>query len=187
MGTHQPIAAATEETCLDCREGAPDPRALRQALGRFATGVTVITTRTPTGKLEGLTANSFSSVSLDPPLVLWSLRRQAPSLASFRDSGCFAVNVLGAEQVALSRHFATPLADKFAGQAMAEGHGGCPLLPGCLARFECATEQLVEAGDHIIFIGRIHRLTHREGVPLLFNAGHYSLPAALTAQEGRTP
>ena len=173
--------SAGDEICIDCAGAAPEPRALRQALGRFATGITVITTRTPEGRLEGLTANSFSSVSLDPPLVLWSLRRQAPSLRGFVEAGRFAVNVLAAEQSGLSRHFATPLADKFAGVTWEEGQDGCPLLPGCLARFECRTERTVEAGDHLIFIGRIYRLKHRDGVPLLFNAGHYSLPVALTA------
>src|SRR4051794_16204005 len=93
-------------------EGATDPRLLRQALGRFATGVTVITTCTQDGKYEGLTANSFSAVSLDPPLVLWSLRLAAPSLPSFKASGCFVVNVLSTAQSRISRHFATPRHDK---------------------------------------------------------------------------
>src|SRR3712207_8714985 len=91
-----------------------DPRHLRQALGRFATGVTVITTRTPNGKLEGLTANSFSAVSLDPPFVLWSFRRNAASPQSFFDSGDFAANVLAADQGDLSPHFATRAENKFA-------------------------------------------------------------------------
>ena len=175
------VAAGPDEVLPDCAEALPDARALRQALGRFATGITVITTRTPAGKLEGVTANSFSSVSLDPPLVLWSLRVQAPSLASFLEAGRFAVNVLSSDQRTLSRHFSTPLADKFADVDWSEGHGGCPLLPDCLARFECDTETTVEAGDHVILIGRIRRLAHRDGTPLLYNAGHYSVPVALTA------
>ena len=165
---------------IDCTE-APEPRALRQALGRFATGVTVITTRAKAGKLEGMTANSFSSVSLDPPLVLWSLRRQASSLPSFLEAGCFAVNILSAEQGALSRHFATPMADKFEGLAWEAGHGGCPMLPGSLASFECDTHEVVEAGDHVILIGRIRRVTHRDGTPLVFHGGQYGTPVALTA------
>src|SRR5687767_3868649 len=128
-----------------------DPRHLRNALGRFATGVTVITTRTPDGKLEGLTANSFSAVSLDPPLVLWSLRRNASSLSSFQDSGYFAVNVLGVQQCDLSRRFATPAPDKFSGLAVTSGLGACPLLQDTLAGFECSTEHTVVGGDHIIF------------------------------------
>jgi flavin reductase (DIM6/NTAB) family NADH-FMN oxidoreductase RutF len=169
-----------EPVRIDCT-ASPEPRALRQALGRFATGVTVVTTRTKAGKLEGMTANSFSSVSLDPPLVLWSLRRQAPSLLGFLDAGCFAVNILSAEQGATSRHFATPVADKFEGVEWEPGHGGCPVLPGSLASFECDTHQVVEAGDHVILIGRIRQVTYREGTPLLFHGGQYGMPAALTA------
>ena len=150
-----------------------DQRHLRHALGRFATGVTVITTRTPQGKLEGLTANSFSAVSLDPPLVLWSLRRNASSLSSFLESGYFAVNVLGAHQCDLSRRFATPAPDKFAGLTFTAGLGGCPLLQDTLASFECSTEHTVVGGDHIIFIGRVHRATYRDGEPLIFSAGQY--------------
>lgn len=160
----------------------PDDAArFRKALGRFATGVTVITTRTEDGKLEGVTSNSFASVSLDPPLVLWSLRRQAPSLPSFVAAGRFAVNILAATQVALSRHFATPSANKFEGVAHEAGPHGCPLLADCLARFECITERLVEAGDHLIFIGRVERHMHQDGVPLLYSAGGYGTPAALPA------
>jgi flavin reductase (DIM6/NTAB) family NADH-FMN oxidoreductase RutF len=150
-----------------------DQRHLRHALGRFATGVTVITTRTADGKLEGLTANSFSAVSLDPPLVLWSLRRSASSLSSFADSGYFAVNVLAANQCDFSRHFATPSKDKFASIDYAVGLGSCPLLPDCLASFECSTEHTVTGGDHIIFIGRVLRATYRDGEPLIFSAGKY--------------
>ena len=150
-----------------------DQRHLRHALGRFATGVTVITTRTTEGKFEGLTANSFSAVSLDPPLVLWSLRRNASSLPSFHDSGYFAVNVLGAHQCDLSRRFATPARDKFAGLPLNTGLGGCPLLHDTLASFECSTEHTVIGGDHIIFIGRVHRATYRDGEPLIFSAGQY--------------
>ena len=176
-----PRGDATERH-IECPDGiASDRRALRDALGRFATGITVVSTRTPSGKLEGLTANSFSSVSLDPPLVLWSLRRQAPSLAGFLGGGWFAINVLASHQADLSRHFATPAPDKFAELPWLEGLGGCPLLPGCLARFECRTETTVEAGDHIIFIGRVARATYRDGEPLLFTSGHYCVPAAIAA------
>jgi len=175
------VARESEEpTIIDCA-AAPDALALRRALGRFATGVTVVTTRTPDGKLEGMTANSFSAVSLDPPLVLWNARRQAPSLPGFLAAGCFAVNVLHAGQAALSRHFATPLADKFAAIAWEPGLHGCPLLPETLARFECATAEVVEAGDHVIMLGRIARATQREGEPLLFAGGRYGTVTALPA------
>ncbi|WP_341987497.1 flavin reductase family protein [Azorhizobium sp. AG788] len=156
-----------------------DPRHFRRALGRFATGVTIITTRGPGGKLEGLTANSFSSVSLDPPLVLWSLKGNAPSLESFVASGVFAVNVLGTHQAPLCRHFATPAADKFAPIAHTPGLDGCPLIADALARFECRTEQVIAAGDHMIFLGRVMRVTHRDGEPLIFSTGAFWAPAAL--------
>jgi flavin reductase (DIM6/NTAB) family NADH-FMN oxidoreductase RutF len=158
---------------------AVDTPGLRQALGRFATGVAVIATRTPEGKLEGLTANSFAAVSLDPPLVLWSLRRHAPSLPAFQSSGLFSVNVLSAGQLALSRHFATPSADKFSRVAHAPGQGGCPLIEGCLAWLECRIDQAVEGGDHLIFIGRVLRASFAEGEPLIFSAGQYWRTAGL--------
>ena len=161
-----------------------DQRHLRQALGRFATGVTVVTTRTTEGKLEALTANSFAAVSLDPPLVLWSLWRNATSLPSFCESGYFAVNVLAADQCDLSRHFAMSAENKFANVASAIGLGGCPLLSDTLASFQCTTENTVVGGDHIIFIGRVHRATYRNGEPLIFSAGQYCTHALLGSAEG---
>ncbi|MCS0504291.1 flavin reductase family protein [Ancylobacter mangrovi] len=158
------------EHVIDFRS-ADDHGHFRRALGRFATGITVVTTRTAHGKLEGLTANSFSSVSLDPPMVLWSLRRQAPSLESFATSGCFAVNVLGTHQQHLCRHFATPRDDKFAAVPHSIGDHGSPLIEGAIARFECRTEQVIEAGDHLIFLGRVLRAAHRDGEPLIFATG----------------
>lgn len=156
-----------------------DPKGLREALGRFATGVTVITTMTDDGKYEGLTANSFSAVSLDPPLVLWSLRLVSPSLAAFRRSGCFVVNVLSSAQSATSRRFATPRHDKFDDVAFLSGIGGCPMLADCLAIFECRTETVLEGGDHMIFIGRVMQAHYREGEPLIFAAGRYGTHAPL--------
>lgn len=154
-------------------------RRLRSALGRFATGITVVTTRTPEGKTEGLTVNSFSSLSLDPPMVLWSLRRAAPCLSSFTRSGHFAVNILAEAQGHLSRHFSTPAADKFLDVGHEAGLGGCPILPDSLAHFECRTEQQIEAGDHVIFIGRVERFLYRDGDPLIYSAGRYCRPAAI--------
>ncbi|MFC4171084.1 flavin reductase family protein [Microvirga sp. GCM10011540] len=167
-----------------------DPRHLRQALGRFATGVTVVTTCSPTGKLEGLTANSFSSVSLDPPLVLWSLQKQAPSLESFRSSGHFVVNVLGAHQHDHCQHFARPSQNKFQDVPHEIGLGGCPVLDDCIATFECSTHSIVEGGDHLIFIGRVERAVYRDGEPLIFSAGSFCVPSQFqqpeTASEART-
>ena len=154
-------------------DAALDERHLRNALGRFATGVTVVTTRTADGKLEGLTANSFSAVSLDPPIVLWSPRASAPSLPSFEAAGHFAVNVLSASQHGLCRRFATPSRDKFESVEHAPGLGGCPLLAGALATFECSTDSHVAGGDHVIFFGRVRRAAFADGAPLIFSAGTY--------------
>ena len=135
--------------------------------------------RAPNGKLEGLTANSFSAVSLDPPLVLWSLQKRAPSLESFRDSGFFTVNVLGTHQHDHCRHFATPATDKFAGIEHDHGVGGCPVLRDSIASFECSTHSVIEGGDHFIFIGRVERAVYREGEPLIFSAGTYCVPTVI--------
>jgi flavin reductase (DIM6/NTAB) family NADH-FMN oxidoreductase RutF len=162
-------------------EETVDPRRLRSALGRYPTGVTVITTRTGGGKLEGMTANSFAAVSLDPPLVLWSIERRAASLPGFLDSGCFAINILSSDQSVLARHFAVPRMDKFEGIEFAAGIDGCPLLPDALASFECSIENTAEGGDHVIVIGRVRRAAYREGQPLIFSSGRYGTHAAMTA------
>jgi flavin reductase (DIM6/NTAB) family NADH-FMN oxidoreductase RutF len=161
------------------QDGAIDPRHLRNALGRFATGVTVVTTRTAGGKREGLTANSFAAVSLDPPLVSWSLKRLAPSFASYDAPRQFAENILSADQRDLCKHFATPKHDKFDGLPFEEGLHGAPILPGCLATFECRTENTFEGGDHLIFIGRVDRATYRDGEPLIFSAGRLCVPSEI--------
>lgn len=162
-------------------DGQHDSRQLRNALGRFPTGVTVITTRTPGGKMEGLTANSFSALSLDPPLVLWSINRKSQSVAGFLASGHFAINVLRAEQTDLSHRFATPREDKFEDLAVAQGVGGSPLLEGVLANFECETETTIEGGDHLLFVGRVHKIAYGEGEPLIFNSGRYCTAQPLRA------
>lgn len=153
-----------------------DPRALRDALGRFATGVAVITTRAADGTPLGLTVNSFAAVSLDPPLVAWSLGRQVGSLRAFLASPCFAVNVLAADQEPLSRRFASPVPDRFAGVAWSAGLGGAPLLAGCLARFECRIRRRIEAGDHWLFLGEVERFAYDDDAPLVFFASRYGLP-----------
>lgn len=152
-----------------------DQRALRTALGRFATGVTVITCVDAQGTRIGLTANSFNALSLDPPLVLWSLRQSSPSLAAFGAASHFAVNVLGEAQVDLSRRFAAPGDDKFGEGAWAAGEGGAPLLAGCAAVFQCQTVSRQDAGDHVLFIGRVLQFSEAPIAPLLFQAGHYRM------------
>src|ERR671923_634728 len=176
-------------TAVPLERGRIDARALRTALGLFATGVAVVTTRSRSGKLAGLTANSFAPVSLEPPLVLWSLSRDSPSMACFTDADHFAVNVLGVGQRYLSRHFSSPQHDKFSGIAHAPGLGGCPLLNGALAHFECAIETTIPGGDHAIFLGRVLRAAYREGEPLIFATGGYWRPAPIalsTVSQGGT-
>ena len=177
---------------MSLEQAATDPidgKQFRQALGRYATGVTVVTTRGKDGKLEGLTANSFASVSLDPPLVLWSLRKQAASLPAFRDSGWFAVNVLGSQHEGVSRHFATPAAEKFSATTYRPGLNGCPVLPDAIASFECSVEQQVDAGDHVVFIGRVRRLCNQDGDPLVFSGGTFcrAEPSAHKPNPATTP
>jgi len=168
---------AITEVLLD---GTHDSRQLRNALGRFPTGVTVITTQSD-GKREGLTANSFSALSLDPPLVLWSIVRKSASLPGFLASGYFAINILAASQTDLSHRFATPHSDKFEGCQVEEGLGGSPLLAGTLASFECQTERTLDGGDHVLFVGRVLRVRYGDGDPLIFSAGRYCTPLPMRA------
>jgi flavin reductase (DIM6/NTAB) family NADH-FMN oxidoreductase RutF len=151
--------------------GSFDALDLRRALGGFATGVTVVTSREPGGRRAGITVNSFCSVSLDPPLVLWCLARNAPSHEVFAAASHFAIHVLAADQAGLSRRFSRPAADKFAGLDCGEGLGGAPLLDGAAVRLECRRECSYESGDHHIMIGRIERYCYSECTPLLFHGG----------------
>lgn len=150
-----------------------EDRAFREALGCFATGVTVITTCDAAGELVGFTANSFTSVSLDPPLVLFNLNRQANSLPVFEGCAHFAVNVLAEHQADLSSRFASAAHDKWHGIAFELGAEGCPILDGALAVLECAVHAVHDGGDHRIFIGRVLRMRAAEGRPLLFCRGAY--------------
>ena len=156
-----------------------DARELRNALGRFATGVCVVTTRTAAGQAAGLTVNSFSSVSLDPPLVAWCLGRKAPSLAAFSQAEHFAVHVMAADQHALTMHFSRPASEKFTDKfaevqhEFEQGLGEVPVLKHSLARFECRKVSMVEGGDHLIFLGQVERFTYDDRPPLLFHAGRF--------------
>lgn len=154
-----------------------DSRALRTALGSFATGIAVITACGPDGRLAGVTVNSFASVSLDPPLVLWSLSLYSPSLATLQNCSHYAVNILAHDQQALSQHFARPSSDlagnKLAGIDHDQGLGGAPLLHGCCARFECRNETRHAGGDHLIFVGLVERFEHVAKAPLLYHGGQY--------------
>ena len=159
---------------IEVRGDQFDSRELRNVLGCFGTGVTVVTTLTDAGERVGLTANSFSSVSLDPPIVLWSLGKKSQNLSVFQDSGRFVVNVLGADQLHLSNQFAKPVADRFAGVKHGEGLGGLPVLHDCAANIECETLSAQEVGDHILFLGKIVRYSYLKKDTLLFCNGAYA-------------
>ena len=152
-----------------------DTRQLRNALGRFTTGVTIVSCRDETGQFVGLTANSFNSLSLEPPLVLWSLRSASPNMAAFEAASRFAINLLTEAQVDLSRRFASRADDRFTEGAWALGEHGAPVLAGCAAVFECETVSHQVAGDHRLFIGRVLACTESPLPPLVFQAGHYHL------------
>ncbi|HET6599840.1 MAG TPA: flavin reductase family protein [Burkholderiaceae bacterium] len=157
------------------------PSTFRTALGMFATGVTIVTARGSGGLPVGVTANSFNSVSLQPPLVLWSLARRAGSMAAFARGSHYAINILSAEQHALAERFATRTANRFADVAFREGAGGAPILEGAAAVFECFNRSRYEEGDHVIFVGEVERCERRVGaLPLIFHGGRYftELPLA---------
>ncbi len=154
-----------------------DPREFRNALGRFATGITVITTVSSEGKIEGMTANSFGALSLDPALVHWCIGKSAPTHDAFKNSKFFAINVLRASQRHLSNNFATPQEDKFCEVDWKPGLGGVPLLENPLAQFECRNVAQHDAGDHTILIGAVDGFSYNDGNPLLFNAGKYAVAA----------
>lgn len=146
----------------------------RAALSMFATGVTIVTARAPDGRLVGLTANSFNSVSLNPPLVLWSLARAAGSMAVFSAGSHYAINILSADQQALAQRFASPVADRWDGVRHTPGVAGAPLLEGVAATFECFNRTRYEEGDHVIFVGEVERCSCTpDASPLLFHGGRF--------------
>ena len=146
----------------------------RAALGMFATGVTIVTARGPDGAPVGLTANSFNSVSLAPPLVLWSLARTAGSMPAFERGSHYAINILAADQHARAERFSSKAVNRFADVAFREGAGGAPILEGAVAVFECFNRSRYEEGDHVIFVGEVERCERRAGAtPLIFHGGRY--------------
>lgn len=160
---------------LDHAPQVTDQRHVRDCLGMFATGVTVVTTRNDSGERIGLTASSFNTLSLGPPLVLWSLALNSSSLAVFRAAKHFAVNVLESHQLDVARRFSSRVADRFADVAVHEGSHQIPLLSGALAWFECETRVMHEFGDHVLFIGEVMRCAKVEGSPLLFRKGEFAI------------
>jgi flavin reductase (DIM6/NTAB) family NADH-FMN oxidoreductase RutF len=156
-----------------------DPLLLRQVLGVFPTGVTVMTTCAEDGRFVGVTVNSFNSLSLNPPLILWSLSRRSGSLGPFLAAKHFAVNVLAQDQVAVSRRFASRAIDKFQDVEVEVGLDGIPLIAGCAAYIECRTWSSQAAGDHELFIGRVQRVQASGRPPLVFAAaGYFSVGGA---------
>ena len=162
---------------------AIDPRQLREALGAFATGITIVTTRDAQGRDIGLTANSFNSVSLSPPMVLWSLAKNSHSQPAFAAAEYFAVHILALDQEPLSNLFSKSGADKFAGLDIRRGAGNVPLLQGCAARFQCRTAFRYEGGDHEIYVGEVVEFEHFDHAPLVFHRGKYSV---VRKKEART-
>ena len=160
----------------------------RRALAQFATGVTIVTTRDAQARAVGVTANSFSSLSIEPPLVLWSLALVANSIGAFRACARFRIHVLGVAQLGIADRFATRGADKFAHGAWRDNRDGIPCLDDCVAWFECDNRSQYDEGDHVIIVGRVVAFEVHGGTPLIFHAGRYvsglaeaPLPRALRA------
>jgi flavin reductase (DIM6/NTAB) family NADH-FMN oxidoreductase RutF len=146
----------------------------RASLAMFATGVTIVTARSAEGELIGLTANSFNSVSLNPPLVLWSLAQSAASMAALSAGSHYAINILAADQQALAQRFSARREGRWTDVAWTEGASGAPVLTGAAAVFECFNRSRYEEGDHVIFVGEVERCSHRAGAaPLLFHGGKF--------------
>lgn len=150
-----------------------DTAYFRSALSQFATGITVVITRAPDGVLHGLTVNSFNSVSLDPPLVLWSLANQARSMPAFRHASHFIVNVLASHQLDLALRFSRDVGDRFAGLAYERSGAGLPILPGVAAWFECRSRSRYLEGDHVIFVGQVEHCRASPARPLGFHGGKF--------------
>lgn len=163
-------------------DGTPafNERQLRDALAQFATGVTIVCARAAAARYVGFTANSFGSVSLDPPLVLWTLAHRSTSLAAFDAAERYAVNVLSADQVELARRFSRPHADRFASVSFRLGWSDAPLIDGCVAWFECRHHARHRTGDHMLFIGEVMRVDRSNGRGLVFHHGHYGTTGRLS-------
>ena len=155
-----------------------DANTFRQACGHFATGVTIVTLRDRAGQPQGLTVNSFTSVSLEPALVLVCIDRRISTYPAMLETSGWLVNILAADQEELSRRFATPDIDKFEGMEVTDGAYAAPLIPGALARIAARTHARHESGDHDIFIGEVTDVEYSDGAPLVFYRGGYSLPGA---------
>lgn len=160
----------------------PEPNVMRRVCGSYATGVAIVGTRCDDGRLCGLTVNSFASVSLDPPLILWSLNRSSPSLPHFDREGPFAVSILSEQQNEIALRFARPIEEKFADVGHRLGDSGAPIVEGSVAYLECAAFNAVEAGDHMIFVWKVLAAAETpERAPLAFHAGGFRSISPLPA------
>lgn len=174
--------------------GSIDAKAFRQALGAFTTGVTIVTTVDETGNDVGVTANSFNSVSLDPPMVLWSIGRSSTNINTFITARHFAVHILASDQEPLASQFSKRGVDRFAGLKLERGPGGIPLLEGCTARFQCRMAFQYEGGDHVILVGEVLEFDHYEREPLVFKSGRFAFavpkpnePSTTSTDSGAAP
>lgn len=165
----KPVSAAPQ----DGSSVAIDPKEFRSAAGQFMTGVTIATTLAPDGQPRGVTVNSFTTVSLDPPLILFCVGRSSRSFDAFDAAQSFAVNILSSAQRQLSSTFGSKIEDKFADTGWTPGRGGSPLFPGSLSRFDCVLHQKIDAGDHIVLIGRVIGIDKTAGTPLGYYSGNY--------------
>ena len=165
----------------EAAQSALDPLELRRCLGSFVTGVTVMTVLDADGKPEGITANSFSSLSLDPPLIVWSLRLSSRSFNTYKNALHFAVNILAQDQMPVSNRFAASGVDRFEGVEYTPGIAGVPLIKGCVAYLECSLEASYPGGDHVLFVGRVERIHMNERQPLAYGGGGYLAVQQLTA------
>jgi 3-hydroxy-9,10-secoandrosta-1,3,5(10)-triene-9,17-dione monooxygenase reductase component len=143
------------------------------ALGRFASGVTVVTTKDSSGELHGLTVSAFTSVSMNPPLILVCILKSTGSYSSFEESKSFVVNILEESQQQISNHFASHLDDKFSGQNYELNENRLPILADCLVNLECTLKHSYDGGDHTIFVGEVEKTTVRDGKPLVYSQGKY--------------
>lgn len=178
---------------LETAPAASNPRHLRDCFGQFATGVTIITTCGAGGERIGLTASSFNTLSLSPPMVLWSLGAHSSSLPMFRQALYFSVNVLETHQMPLAKRFSQKNIDRFDGVKWHPGLHDVPLIDGAVAWFECETRAVNEFGDHVLFVGEVLRCARVDGSPLLFRKGEYAVSQtwahtdALKAIDGSGP
>lgn len=150
-----------------------DPKEFRDALGRFATGVTIVTAKSAEGRLVGVTANSYNSVSIDPPLILWSLSKTAGSMDCFMETEAFTVHILGEDQGDLAMRFASRGDNKYDGLDFELDSAGTPLLSGCASRLQCKTVHRYEGGDHMIFVGKVTSFDQCDKAPLIFHQGKF--------------